>query len=254
MQYKKYSEEFKNYNKKIHAKRVQFMFSEGLGFCTGHLNPKELHAFLIIWSAFGVKMTEKVESWINGAANKCEGLNYSDIGKKLKYHAKQEAGHEKLFLEDVKWLINKWNELYNDQLNLTDVLSLETPASALRYTKLHEDVINSNYPNAQVSIEYEIERISVLFGPKMLENALCTLGYEFEQGLSFLIDHIALDQGHTKFNEDLMERCFLAGTDFEVLAGVGSNALSAYGGFLTDCVKLVPKLIERETWKSNLTI
>ena len=144
----------------------------------------------------------------------------------------------------------QWQDI-NDQLSENDLAAITAPLSSEKYIHLHENVINSDHPYAQVAIEFEIERISVLFGPKMLENILNTLGYDMQQGLTFLNDHVLIDQGHTKFNADLLERCIRSGGQLENLTTTGKNALNIYSQFLTECTVISTVLNTRNAWKTS---
>lgn len=250
----KESTQYKNYSQNIHPARVEFMKSPGINYFMTETDPKKLLAFLIIWTASSIKMTEQVEHWIRRAGENCQNKNFNEVGERLKYHSKQEADHDKMLVQDIHFLITKWNEIYADNLTLTEVLAICNIPETQDYIDLHENVINSSHPYSQTAIEFEIERISVAYGPRMIENILHTLGEEFEEGVSFLAEHVLLDQGHTKFNIDLLEKCFTANADLNALTQTGKEALKIYAGFLSKCMNLSSKIIERATWKSNLTI
>lgn len=250
---KKTSASFKKYNALIHPQRVEFMLSPGINVFMAQNRPQKLHAFLLTWTAFSIKMTEKVETWIKQAGEQCESLAFKEVGAKLKYHAAQEAGHDQMLVADLKVLINKWNLLYNDNLTENDIFKLGQPQNTDEYVALHENTIKGQHPYTQVAMEYEIERISIMFGPKIIENIIYTLGEDFEPAISFLTDHVLLDQGHTKFNIDLMERCFAAQADLNQLVHTGKTALKIYAGFLNDCIELSRAISEREQCTSRLT-
>ncbi len=251
---KKHSENFQNYNKLIHPQRVGLLTSLGLNYFMAHQNKKELHAFLLVWTGFSVRMTENVEQWILRAGESCETKKLTEVGAKLKYHAAQEANHDLMLVADLKVLLRKWNLIYNDTLTTEDIYALAQPKNADEYIALHEDTINGAHPYTQVAIEYEIERISVNFGPKILENLIYTLGEDFEEGISFLADHVLIDQGHTKFNIDLMEKCFNANASLNALVETGSLALKIYVGFLNECVQTSSALAQRSQCKPDLMI
>lgn len=250
---KEQSESFKKYNALIHPQRIDFMLSPGINTFMAQSTPKKLHAFLLVWTGFSIKMTEKVESWISRAGESCETMNYNEVGNRLKYHANQEAGHDLMLVADLKVLIQKWNTLYNDNITEDDIFNLNVPYNTNEYVALHENTIQGKHPYTQVAIEYEIERISVMYGPKIIENVTYTLGEDFESAISFLTDHVLIDQGHTKFNIDLLEKCLAAKGDLNELVKTGGSALKIYAGFLNECIKLSAAINEREQWTSQLT-
>ena len=69
---KKESPLFKQYSALVHPQRVEFLNSRGINYFMGHQNPRELLAFLLVWTGFSIKMTEKVENWIQRAGEKCD--------------------------------------------------------------------------------------------------------------------------------------------------------------------------------------
>nr|MDT0663906.1 hypothetical protein [Micromonospora sp. DSM 115978] len=111
-------------------------------------------------------------------------------------------------------------------------------AATLDYVELHRETIEGERPFGQVAIEYEIERLSTVVGPRILAAAKRFIGPDGE-GYSFIADHVELDQGHTTFN-----RRQLAGVlaqrpdDLGYLIQVGSRALDTYVTFLVECLLL----------------
>ncbi|MCK6597504.1 MAG: hypothetical protein L6Q37_04005, partial [Bdellovibrionaceae bacterium] len=249
---KKDSEDFKKYNQQIHSTRVSFLKSSGINYFMTESDPKKLHAFLLVWTAMSIQMTERVEDWIKRAGENCTNKNFTEVGEKLQYHSKQEADHDKMLVTDVNFLIEKWNKVYNDTLTLNDLFKIGTLPETQYYVDLHENVINSQHPYCQTAIEFEIERISVVYGPRMIDNLLFILGDDFEPGISFLAEHVLLDQGHTKFNIDLMEKCLAAKASLSEMVKTGSDALTIYAGFLNHCIKISHSLLERTQWNSHL--
>ena len=106
------------------------------------------------------------------------------------------------------------------------------------YRELHENVIAGMAPHGQLAIEYEIEMLSVSYGPVLIQRCSDLSGPEILEGLSFLQDHVELDAGHTHFNRLQLSR--LLGKRPGLLDGLvaaGSAALDAYAMFLDDCFR-----------------
>ncbi|MCB0392568.1 MAG: hypothetical protein KDD58_14865, partial [Bdellovibrionales bacterium] len=204
----KQSMEMYKYNVLVNPSRAQFHLQPGINFFLTQSDKKQLHAFLLVWTAFSIKNTQPVEGWIRRAGEKCLHLGFEKIGQRLLDHSRQEADHDKMLVEDLEVLIHLWNKYYENQLSTDELLSKKIPKSTQDYIQLHEDVIIGSEPFRQVAIEFEIERISVNYGPRMLESVQYSLGQEFTNGLSFLAEHVELDVGHTAFNLKLMESCF----------------------------------------------
>jgi hypothetical protein len=99
-----------------------------------------------------------------------------------------------------------------------------------------------------LAIEYEIERLSVTAGPLVLRQCAAVLGAEALAGLSFLQEHVAVDVGHTKFNEAQIERLLTSRPELApALAKAGAAALEAYGLFFADCLAFARAQLARET-------
>ncbi len=213
-----------------HAPAVRLIQNPGLG-------PQRLHAFLIYFSALGVGMTEPVEGWIRRAGQATEALGATTLGKALQGHARAEADHHLLMIDDLGRLCDRWNTRYRPSLQPQMLLSSAWPDSVRRYRALHEDVIAGAEPFAQIAIENEIEMLSVAIGPGLLGNVERLLGHEVLGELSFLTGHVELDVGHTKFNRRQLA-AFLDERPFalDALVAAGIAALDAYLDFVSDCV------------------
>lgn len=250
---KKETPAFKKYNELTHPARVQFLLSEGINYFMCEQNKTKLHAFLLSWTVNSIAMTEQVENWIQRAGEKCTQNQMAEVGEKLKHHAHQEADHDLMLVDDAQQLIELWNTKYNDNMTASDITYQKSTTETNAYVQLHEDTINGKHPYAQAAIEYEIERISVVYGPRMLENIHNVLGEQFNNSITFLAEHVLLDQGHTKFNLDLMERCLANGGDVTELARVGSTALQIYSEFLTKCIQHSTQIENRIKCSPQLT-
>jgi hypothetical protein len=218
--------------------RERFASSQALAeMLAPGVRPERLELFFIHFCAFGVQMTEPVDGWIRRAGARCTALGLTDLGRSLTAHAKHEAGHHLMMIADTRKLVASWNARRAFQLDANELLALSATNGVARYAALHEEVIAGDAPYGQLAIEYEIERLSVTSGPAVLGQCASVLGRESLAGLSFLEEHVAVDVGHTKFNELQLERLL---ADRPALAAglgdAGTRALDAYATFLADCV------------------
>lgn len=203
------------------------------------MEPITMEAFLICFASFGVRMTESVEGWIRRAGLRCGELGLAQLAGALESHANQEADHHLLMLADAERLVNRWNQERQPQLNVSALVDAASGAGVTAYCRLHEDTISGPTPYCQLGIEYEIEMLSVSYGPLLIARCTELLGDGILQSLSFLRDHVTLDVGHTNFNRLQLSRvlqdhpAFLPG-----LIAAGSEALRAYALFLEDCLRL----------------
>ena len=133
------------------------------------LEPVILERFLIYFSALGVGMTEPVEGWIRRAGRRCGDLGLADLAKALDAHAHQEADHHLLMQADTHRLVDRWNEHHGPRLNAAALLALAPTPGVLVYRELHENAIAGPAPYGQLAVEYEIEMLSVSYGPLLLQ-------------------------------------------------------------------------------------
>ena len=196
--------------------------------------------FLIFWinfSSLGIKMTELVEDWIRRAGLKTEALGYIALGKKLIKHAVHEKNHHFMMIKDSHKLVNIWNQNYAPPyIDVQKLLSRKLKKSVLDYQQLHEDCINGDFPFSQIAIEYEIENLSTVHGPVVTANAISIFGETIKSCLTFIFDHVAIDQAHTVYNQKALKE-FLDEypESLESLIKTGSLALEIYGNFMRDC-------------------
>lgn len=203
------------------------------------LEVKTLEAFLIYFCALGVGMTEPVEQWIRRAGRRCGEFGLSKLAKALDAHAQQEADHHLLMQADTQRLVDRWNSRRQPVLVAGALMDLAPTKGVTTYRRLHEDVIAGTTPYGQLAIEFEIEMLSVVYGPKLIERCTTLLGADILEALSFLSDHVELDVGHTHFNRLQLSSLLNENPSFlPPLVSAGSAALDAYAMFLDDCLGL----------------
>ncbi len=203
------------------------------------LEPDTLEAFFIYFSALGVGMTEPVEGWIRRAGQRCGELGLLKLAKALEAHAHQEADHHLLMQADANRLMDRWNASRQPTLSAAALLALAPTKGVMAYRRLHEDAIAGPVPYSQLAIEFEIEMLSVAYGPRLIEHCTAILGARILEALSFLTDHVELDVGHTHFNRLQLNSLLNEHPSFlPELISAGSAALDAYAMFLDDCLGL----------------
>jgi hypothetical protein len=197
--------------------------------------PARLHWFLMQFSAWGIQMTEPVEGWIRRAGDRCLAMGHGELGRALCAHARHEAGHEGMFMQDLEYLVARWNAGQPRPVTTQEFLERPQPRSVARYIDVHEQAI-AGEAYAQIAIEYEVERMTPILGPLLVAQCVKVLGPEILQGLHFVQEHVAVDVGHTIFNERQISRFMEAHPHtVPVLAHAGARALQAYVDFLGDC-------------------
>ncbi|WP_447978440.1 hypothetical protein [Candidatus Nitrospira bockiana] len=204
-----------------------------------HPDPLVLELLLIEYCALGVPMTEPVEGWIRRAGERCEALGYREIGSFLIAHAQQEKDHHRWFLDDTRALVGQFNERHSVHLQADWFLSQPLPTSVLEYRALHEEVIGGDSPYCQLAIEYEIERLSVVYGAAAMPKIAKVLGGQVIQGLRFLEEHTRQDVGHTALNEANLNQLLSEHPSvLPRLLDAARRALDCYSAYLFDCLRL----------------
>jgi len=205
----------------------------------GALGVDELERYVMWFAALGTQMTAPVEGWIRRAGERCLALGYHELGDALVKHARHEAGHDALFRADTRALAGRRAACGRSWID-PEILLLHPPTHGVQaYAGLHESVIAGAQPFAQVAIEYEIERLSTVFGPKFIQVCVACLGQDVLGCLTFVTDHVRLDEGHTAFNARQLDRFLAANPEaLSALAAAGAAALNAYAAYLADCRSL----------------
>lgn len=229
--------QFEAYERGLIAARERFASQPKFRAVVAHdVEPATLELFLVHFTALGVGMTEPVDGWIRRAGERCRAIGLDDLGRSLILHAKHEAGHHLMMIEDTRKLVERWNARHSHPLSADELLAAPPPPGVIRYRELHETIIAGETPYCQLAIEYEIEMLSIVHGKQLIENCVARLGRDIVQGLSFLEEHVEVDAGHTKFNAAELGRLVERQPGFlQPLIEAGSAALDAYAMFLGDC-------------------
>lgn len=225
---------YARYEKEIAAPRS--IFNNQIKAFLNETEPRNLLIFWINFSAFGVGMTEPVEDWIKRAGQRSCELGYKALGEKLIKHARHEKDHHLMMIKDTHNLVEMWNKCYSPKLDANKLFKRKFISSVLAYQKLHEDCINSKFPFAQIAIEYEIERLAISHGSQIIENAVSVLGDQIKFCLTFVFDHVEIDQAHTVYNREALEAFVKEYPEtVDKLIETGASALKIYANFLNAC-------------------
>jgi len=234
------------YECKLLPVRIAFDTNPAIRRLLGPDLPAEvLLGFLLHFSALGIGMTEPVEGWIERAGRCCGEMGLAKLSAALIAHARHEAGHHVMMIDDTKRLVDQWNARSSLKLDADTLFALGPTPAVRAYQHLHEEVISGPSPYGQLAIEYEIEMLSVRIGPLLVQQCRDLLGDEILSSMSFIDDHVKLDQGHTQFNRRQLGHVLGVHPDFlEPLVHAGTLALHAYGDFLAECLCKGRELVE----------
>ncbi len=225
------------YSKRVTEARIQLVSCPAVqAVLSPELDDATMLAFLIEHATRSVAMTEPVEGWIARAGDQCLEVGLPRLAESLRQHAKGEANHHLMLIDDATILVQAWNQRFPQaRLYPKELLGrLPSPANNA-YAQMHEDIICGDEPYRQVAIELEIERLSVSAGSSFLARAQTLLGADVE-GLSFMSEHVKLDVGHTAANERMLSRLLGASPEFlPALVETGIQALQTYQAFIEEC-------------------
>lgn len=228
-----------DYERLIAPAREAFAESSAVKALESIADETSCELFLIYFCALGVRMTAPVEDWICRAAWICTNMGLMEVGRALSYHADAEANHHLLMIEDLRLLAAHWNARQASPIHADALLEQAATPRVADYCRLHEYYLASPTPFAQVAIEYEIEQLPSKYGHRATARCVELLGADVLSRLGFLTQHIALDVGHTEFNERMLARLIEGQpSSLPTLVAAGTSALNAYAGFLDDCLQL----------------
>lgn len=208
-------------------------------------DPTLVEGFLIQFNSLGVYMTEPVDGWIRRAGEATVKMGLEGVGNTLISHAKHEAGHHLMMVEDTRSLVARWNQHRTPELD-ADTLLDQAPTQAMKeYRAIHEDTIVGPMPAAQVAIEYEIENLSVVLVPGLMAQARRVLGADIMKAMTFLKEHAEIDVGHTALNELMLDKLLTQVPEMApTIAATGARALEIYLDFLSDCVERAASMVK----------
>ena len=100
-------------------------------------------------------------------------------------------------------------------------------------------------PAAQVAIEYEIESLSTVLGPALMEQARRVCGDDIMEAISFVKEHTEIDVGHTALNEVMLGKLLSQVPEKAPIIGkTGAQALDIYLRFMEDCVERAGQMVK----------
>jgi Acetyltransferase (GNAT) domain len=230
------------YERLMASARDRFTASPGVRAIQSSHDGAFLESFLLHFCALGSRMTEPVERWIRRAAERCRALGLVDLANALSAHARAEAGHHFMMIADVRSLATHWNARRTPLVDANVFLSHAPSPGVLQYCRVHEENLVGVTPYAQIAIEYEVEMLPLRYGEQFISHCVEVLGPGILPCLSFVTEHIRLDQGHTRFNTLEMTRLLEAiPTCLPALVSAGTAVLDAYARFLADCAQLAER-------------
>jgi hypothetical protein len=232
----------RTYERLLEPARQRFAASRGVEALRSSQDDALLESFLLHFCAFGSQMTEPVEGWLRRAAERSGAMGLAELAHALDGHARAEAGHHLMMIEDVRVLAARWNARRSLSVDAGELLNRAPSPGVLQYCSVHEQNLTGDTPYAQIAIEYEVEMLPLRYGELFVSRCVGVLGLGVLHCLSFLTEHIVLDAAHTDFNARVMTKLLdLMPESMPALVSAGTAVLDAYAEFLTDCVELAER-------------
>lgn len=230
------------YERLMAPARERFLASSGVLAIQASHDEAFLESFLMHFCALGSQMTESVERWIRGAAERCSAIGLSELARALTGHARAEAGHHLMMIADVRALAARRDARWQPPVDVNALLNQPPSPGVIRYCNVHEANIAGDTPYAQIAIEFEVEMLPALYGELFIARCVEILGADVLPCLSFVTEHIVLDVGHTQFNARAIDKLLAVRPScLPALVAAGTAVLGAYAQFLTDCAQLAQR-------------
>jgi hypothetical protein len=242
----RYGEAFKQYEAQLQAPRGALDQVHGLKWMGPDASSQLTELFLMCFCAQGARITEPVPGWIRRAGERCIQVGLPELGDALMRHAKHEAGHHLMMIDDARSVAARWNQRERYQIDVEELLSLPLQPGAQAYIDLHEQVIASDKPFGQIAVEYEIEMMSTRVGPRFISACVQQLGPEILKCLTFVSEHTEVDVGHTQLNAYQLDKLLTKHPQhLDALVEAGQAALISYGEVFTDSMRLAERYLAK---------
>ncbi len=214
--------------------------------CDPELDPDVFLRWLIEFASYGVQNTRPVERWMTSAGDHMIAQGFEEVGATFKSHGKHEGGHDEMMVADTHRLVARWNARHGDNLDPEALIGRAPTPGVRRYVELHEDLAAGEGPWRNLAIAREIEGVATAIGPRIVEQCRRVLGDEGLADVTFIVDHVELDVGHTAQDDRLIARLLEQRPELvDEMAERGEAALRAYVDFLGEC------FVEADEWAAR---
>lgn len=239
----KESASVREYNHRLQPKRdemdrrIQALYQK--------INSEELiELYLIYFSAVGAQMVTPAHEWLIRWGEGFIRLRFEDIGRHLIEHAKEEIGHDRWHLNDVKFLVSHYNKKFNADLDVESILRQGHANCVRRYEAAFRTTIESDSEHMALGMLYETELMTFTLAPKFIGHCVQELGLEIMRGLSFLRGHIVSDVGHVQENAEQLQEVLETHPSPEKLADIvymGEETVNVYIDYFEQVAEMALK-------------
>src|SRR5262249_30273159 len=136
------------------------------------------------------------------------------------------------------------------ELDADKLLASPVSEGVQNYVNMCEEIITGDSPFLHLAVEYEMERLSIGFGPEFVAHCERKLGRDILEALSYIRERAAFDYDRTMFNRLQLEMLINERPELAMpLVVAGEAALYAYDTFIYDCLMRAISPIENHIYK-----
>jgi hypothetical protein len=207
---------------------------------SGALSPVELLGFLLHASALGMRMAEGAERQ-RRAGFACMAAGEEQLGAALCAAADREIERERLLLDDLFELGQRWRAQVGVRINVELLVHQPPPRSLLCFADFRDELASGPCPAALLALDLEIATLWQSLGAALLEVCHRTFDRNLRPGFMVEVSGASLEAPLAQLEHALAVEQAIA----EFIAEVGRAGLDAYLDVLGDCVELGRELAER---------
>lgn len=208
---------------------------------SGALDSTQLLGFLLHFTALNVRAAESAEGQ-RRAGFVCAAKGRKQLGAELRAAAEHEAVRERVLLEQLFELGQRWQQLVGIRINVELLVNQPPPRSLLRWMSLRERLASGACPAALLAVELERALVLEQLGPSWLEACARLLGEPLRSaGGVFAGDTNTAEAALRQLQAALASEPEAA----ERIAEAGCESANSYLDLLADCVELGRELAER---------
>ncbi|USN47834.1 MAG: hypothetical protein H6626_01710 [Pseudobdellovibrionaceae bacterium] len=232
-----------DYHNEMQVKReeLRHLFDSLVGRLShqGERREELIYLSLIYFSSIGRFMVKKAPEWLESWGEGFKAIGFQEISKSYIEHAKEEVGHDKWHERDVKALVQMYNEKFNKNLQVQEVLAAGNRPCIEAYTRLSEVTTGGELCYLSLAELYETEVMALDLAPAFISYCVKEVGFEVLKGLKFLNGHVVADVEHIKENIVQMDHYLKTNPDkVAQLKSVGEETIDVYADYFSDILNL----------------
>lgn len=199
------------------------------------VDPTLLLGFMVEFAALSIQLQEPVEQFLVAASWRCDQLGERELADTLLRLALDAIERYADFADDARALILRWNDQHRPELDLTGLLTQPNTRAMRRIFALHNQLVTSDEPWAELALIYEIESMTAAVGPLLVLHAERRLGPDIRSGMRGVIGTaVAGERGRARAS---LARLLAEQPDrLATIARTSERLLDRYGEFLDDCM------------------